>query len=130
MHIPYYLALTLHYLQCKNTFVQTVQIEAAVFACNTAKAGGSCASCWWRGDGAAQPQAFMISLRSAAMPPKRKRPAEAQPIILHSNSEQEEVLAWLRHTVKLPSGILDKVSSNEAGRPTQALALLCPPLAF
>ncbi|KAI7841185.1 hypothetical protein COHA_005151 [Chlorella ohadii] len=49
------------------------------------------------------------------MPPKRKRPAEAQPIILHSNSEQEEVLAWLRHTVKLPSGILDKLEKQWVG---------------
>lgn len=50
------------------------------------------------------------------MPPKRgKRPAEAEPVILGSNSDQQEVLQWLRRTVQLPGGMVDKVRCHGPG---------------
>lgn len=51
-----------------------------------------------------------IDLQALNMPPKRgKRPAEAAPVTLGSDSDQDEVLQWLRCTVGLPGQMVDKV---------------------
>lgn len=70
--------------------------------------------------------ALVIDSQARTMPPKRgKRPAEGAPVILCSDSDQEEVLEWLRCTAKLPRDMVDKVSSMRGPRHASNPALSC-----
>lgn len=56
------------------------------------------------------------------MPPKRgKRPAAAAPVTLGSDSDQAEVLQWLRGTVRLPGDMVDKVRGAAVSPPLKTL---------